>query len=594
MKLLEPGELYNENKFKKLGGQSAAKFLMMLMRADRVNKVYNCHSDKKGIEFIDAFLDDLEIKYQVEESDIKRIPKKGPFVVVANHPFGGIDGLLLIKIIQAVRPDFKILPNFLVKKIAAVEDSLITPNPFDKTEEDAKKGLSETRDWLHQGGCVGIFPAGEVSLYANSQNGVSDKLWDKEAIRFIKSLKVPIVPVNFTGTNSKMYQVLGLIHPKLATAKLPSEFLNKKRKHIHIRLGNSISAKDQAQISDVSRFGRFLRAKTYALSTTLEIQKYFRAGLKVSEKVEDIVPAIDDNIIQSEVKDLIEDYLLFRSDNYAVICAPSFKMPNILNEIGRLRELTFRAVGEGTNRSIDIDEFDIYFNQLFIWDEEKNKIVGAYRVGKGKDIISEYGINGFYIQSLFKMKKRFTPYLEQSLELGRSFIVEDYQRKPLPLFLLWKGILYFLLKHPEYRYLIGPVSISNEFSTLSKSIIIKFMKTYYYDYDLAKHITPRTQFKVQASNVEEEILFEHTNEIGELDKIIKDIETKGYRMPVLLKKYIKLSGKIIGFNVDPKFNNALDGLLILDLLSVPMSVILSLSKEINDKSILDRFEQQEE
>jgi putative hemolysin len=391
-----------------------------------------------------------------------------------------------------------------------------------------------------------------------------------------------------------MYQVLGLIHPKLATAKLPSEFLNKKRKHIHIRLGNSISAKDQAQISDVSRFGRFLRAKTYALSTTLEIQKYFRAGLKVSEKVEDIVPAIDDNIIQSEVKDLIEDYLLFRSDNYAVICAPSFKMPNILNEIGRLRELTFRAVGEGTNRSIDIDEFDIYFNQLFIWDEEKNKIVGAYRVGKGKDIISEYGINGFYIQSLFKMKKRFTPYLEQSLELGRSFIVEDYQRKPLPLFLLWKGILYFLLKHPEYRYLIGPVSISNEFSTLSKSIIIKFMKTYYYDYDLAKHITPRTQFKVQASNVEEEILFEHTNEIGELDKIIKDIETKGYRMPVLLKKYIKLSGKIIGFNVDPKFNNALDGLLILDLLSVPMSVILSFSKEINDKSILDRFEQQEE
>ncbi|MBN1112856.1 MAG: lysophospholipid acyltransferase family protein [Bacteroidales bacterium] len=595
MRLLEPGELYNEEKYKRLGGQSAAKFLMLLLRADRVNKVYNKHLDKFDSDFIDAFLDDLEIKFNVEGTDLKKIPKTGPFVVVANHPFGGIDGLLLLKIIRSVRPDFKVFPNFLVGKINQVSGCLIKPNPFDSSNTDTKhsRGLAIAREWVNNGGGIGVFPAGEVSSFANSHNGVSDKLWDQQAIKFIKELKMPIVPVHFQGSNSKMYQVLGVIHAKLAAAKLPSEFLNKKNKVINVRVGNVISVKDQSQISDTSRFGRFLRAKNYALGSALEVQKYFKAGITKAEKIEKIIDPVDPVIIQKEVEKLTNDYLLFNSDNYAVICAPAFEMPNILTELGRLREETFRAVGEGTNRSIDVDEFDLYFNQLFIWDTEKNKIVGAYRVGKGKEIISEYGKKGFYIESLFKIKKPFISVLEKSLELGRSFIVQDYQRKPLPLFLLWKGILYFLLKNPEYRYLVGPVSISNDFSTVSKSIIIKFMKTYYYDNKLANYIAPRTKFKVNQTALEEEMLFDHSNDIGELDKIITDIEIKGYRMPVLLKKYIKLGGKIVGFNVDPLFNNALDGLLILDVFNVPMNVIASLSKEINDKSILERFETQE-
>lgn len=595
MKLLEPGELYNADKYKRLGGQSAAKFLMLLLRADRVNKVYDNHLDKFDSNFIDAFLDDLEIKFNVEGTDLKKIPKTGPFVVVANHPFGGIDGLLLLKIIQSVRPDFKIFPNFLVGKITQVSNSLIKPNPFEATTLDSKKskGLALAREWVNNGGGIGVFPAGEVSSYDSTNNGVSDKLWDQQAIKFIKELKIPIVPVHFQGSNSKMYQVLGVIHAKLATAKLPSEFLNKKKKVINVRIGNVITAKDQNQISDASRFGRFLRAKNYALGSALEVQKYFKAGITKAEKIEKIIDPVDPALIQKEVEKLKTDYLLFNSDNYAVICGPAFEMPNILTELGRLREETFRAVGEGTNRSIDVDEFDLYFNQLFIWDDEKSRIVGAYRVGKGKDIISEYGKKGFYIESLFKIKKPFLGVLEKSLELGRSFIVQDYQRKPLPLFLLWKGILYFLLKNPEYRYLVGPVSISNDFSAVSKSIITKFMQSYYYDNKIATYITPRTKFKVNIGSLEEEILFEHSNDIGELDKIITDIEVKGYRMPVLLKKYIKLGGKIVGFNVDPLFNDALDGLLILDVFNVPMNVIASLSKEINDKSILERFDVQE-
>jgi hypothetical protein len=260
-----------------------------------------------------------------------------------------------------------------------------------------------------------------------------------------------------------------------------------------------------------------------------------------------------------------------------------------MNEIGRLREITFREVGEGTNQQMDIDEYDLYYNQLFIWDDENRKIVGAYRVGLGKEILNIYGIRGFYVQSLFRMNRKLFPVLRQSLELGRSFIITEYQKKPLPLFLLWKGILYFLIKNPEYRYLIGPVSISNRFSNFSKALIIKFIKEYYYDHKLSGYVRPRKGFIVTDHNIDTDILIEESSDLNKFDNIIKDIETAQKNMPVLLKKYLKQNGRIIGFNIDPKFNNALDGLLILDLFDVPPETIAALSREVKDESILERF-----
>jgi putative hemolysin len=260
-----------------------------------------------------------------------------------------------------------------------------------------------------------------------------------------------------------------------------------------------------------------------------------------------------------------------------------------MNEIGRIRETTFRLVGEGTNQQLDIDEYDLYYYQMFIWDEEEKKIVGAYRVGKGNEIMLQYGIRGFYIQSLFRINRRFYPILSQALELGRSFIVPEYQKKPLPLFLLWKGILYFLLKNPEYRYLVGPVSISNRFSTFSKALIIKFIREHYYNNTISKYIKPRKRFRVPPHQLDTDIIFENSSDINKLDKFIKDIETGHFTMPVLLKKYLKQNGKIVEFNIDPKFNNALDGLLVVDIYDIPPETISSLSKEINDESILERL-----
>lgn len=592
MKLVDRKDFKKAAGLNTIGGESIAKLLMSLLKINKINSEYAKISNLKGIEFLTKLLERLDIKYEISPEELKRIPKEGPFIIISNHPYGGIDGIILLKIIQELRPDFKMMANFLLRRIDPLKDSIIPVDPFEGESQTSGSvtGIKHALSHLRDGKPLGIFPAGEVSTYYNTESpGVADKQWNDSIVKFIKKMEVPIIPVYFKGTNSRLFHILGLIHPMLRTAKLPSELFNKKNKLVKLRMGLPIMPKEQQEFKDTARFGRFLRLKTCALGSSIEVKKFFNYRHKANAKQEEIATAVPQELIESEIESVRNEHLLFKSKNFCVFCAPSFCIPNIMSEIGRLRELTFRDIGEGTNRRIDIDEFDLYYNQLFIWDEEMKKIVGAYRVGKGKEILERYGKKGFYIQTLFKIDNAFQSVLRESIELGRSFIVKDYQRKPLPLFLLWKGILYFLIKNPEYRYLIGPVSISNRFSNFSKGLIINFLKTNYYDQEFARLISPRNNFKVPVSKEDMEVIFEKSNDINKLDKFIQDIESEEFRMPVLLKKYIKLNGKIIGFNVDPKFNNALDGLLILDLFQVPIETIESLSKEINDKSLLDRF-----
>lgn len=578
----------------KVGAEGITRLLMFLLRLNKVNQIYAKVADKEGLDFLNASLDALQVKFDINPEELKRIPKTGPFITISNHPFGGIDGIISIKIVAELRPDYKNLGNFLLEKIPQIKDYIFPVDPFEGKANRANSvvGLKKALNHLKEGGSFGVFPAGEVSTYYDKEeDGAVDRQWQDSMIRFIKKAEVPVVPIYFQGTNSRLFHLLGLIHPLLRTAKLPSEMLNKKNKVIKVRIGSPITVEEQKEYTDLSRFGRFLRLKTYALGSSIEVNHYFDYNLKSQVKQEPIIPPVPQNIIEKEVEQLASKYLLFKSKNFNVMCAPSVEMPNLMTEIGRLREETFRDVGEGTNRSIDIDEFDLYYWQLFIWDEDEKRIVGAYRAGKGKEIISRYGIKGFYIRSLFKIDDDFKNILDQSIELGRSFIVKDYQKKPLPLFLLWKGILFFLIKNPECRYLIGPVSISNRFSAYSKSLIISFMKSNYYDHELAKYIRPKNMFRVPFKKEDYDVIFNNSDDIGRLDNFIKDIEPEEYRIPVLLKKYIKLNGKIISFNVDPKFNDALDGLLILDLFNVPIDTITSLAKEVNDKSLIDRFSQ---
>jgi putative hemolysin len=592
MKLLDRKILSNAAGLHGLGGEMVSRFLMEVMQLKKINKLYALSEETEGMEFITTVINSLELKYEISEDDLKRIPASGAFITISNNPYGGIDGLLLIKIISEIRPDYKILANFLLRRFEHIKDYFLPVNPFENSKEirDDIKDMKLAYDHLLNGAPLGFFPAGEVSTY-QSDYRIRDRKWDNGAVKFLRKAEVPIIPVYFQGSNSRLYHILGKIHPVLRTAKLASEMFNKKNKIIRIRIGNPISVKEQKKFEYIDQFGRYLRARTYALGTSFGgVTKFFKqVKTQRIEKIQDIIPPVSRELIEKEINSVLENYLLFQSQDFKVLCAPSDLMPNVLTEIGRLREVTFRDVGEGTNMSVDLDEYDIYYNQLIIWDDKEKRIVGAYRVGKGKDIIAQYGKKGFYLNSLFRIKSAFVPYLQQSFELGRSFIVKEYQRKPLSLFLLWKGILYLLLKNSDYRYLIGPVSISNEFSKFSKTLIVEFCKKHLFNHELGKFIRPRKKFRVKKDrNVDREIFLSTTKDLDNIDKIIQDIEPN-LRTPVLLKKYIKLNAKLIGFNIDPKFNNCLDGFIILDIYDVPQDIIKSLSKELDDESILDRF-----
>jgi putative hemolysin len=591
MKLIDTDSLLQAAKMNGFAGESAVKFLMLLLRFRRINKIYQDNAHRIGMDFIDSMMEQIGIRFEIRPEELEKIPREGAFITVSNHPFGGIDGLLLMKLIGGIRPDYKILPNFLLKRMEPIAEYLFEDDLFENSsvENYPAAGLEKALIHLESGHPMGVFPAGEVSSFDQDIHAITDPQWQFRALQVLKRANVPVIPVYFQGKNSRLFHFMGRIHPKLQTVKLPTELFNKRRRVINIRIGTPIPVKEQNEFSDISRYGRYLRTKTYALGTSLEVKKFFSVSRRQLKKAENIADPAPVQAIESEISKIISRYLLFKIDNYNVICVPSIEIPIIMNEIGRLREITFREVGEGTNQQMDIDEYDLYYNQLFIWDDENSKIVGAYRVGKGKEIMDIYGIRGFYIQSLFRINRKMHPILTQSLELGRSFIVPEYQRRPLPLFLLWKGILYFLLKNPEYRYLIGPVSISNRFSNFSKELIIKFIREYYYNEVLARHIRPRKNFIVSLHHLDTDILIESASDLIKFDRIIKDIETAQNNVPVLLKKYLKQNGQIVGFNIDPKFNNALDGLMILDLFDVPPNTVAALSKEVNDEGLLERF-----
>lgn len=557
-----------------------ATLLMSIFKLKHINQLYsNCYS-ADTLSFIETVFKELNITIDCNEDELKNIPEKGKFITIANHPYGGIDGLILLYLILKKRPDFRVMANFLLKRIEPLSDKIMAVNPFEEVNVGSYTGIKESLKHLQNEGALGVFPAGEVSSYNKHTKTVTDKEWNPKVIKFLKKTQSPIIPIYFNGGNSWLFQALGMINPKLRSAKLPSELLNKKNKTIKVIIGKPVSVKEQNQITDINLLGRYLRARTYGLSTALRIEKFYRvSALSFPAEEQPIAESCEKSILVNEVKTL-EQFLLFKSNDYEAYCAPAFHIPNLLNEIGRLREITFRVIGEGTNKSRDIDEYDLYYNHLFLWDTKNQQLVGAYRIGEGNKILTIYGRKGLYLNSLFKLKSELKSTLKQSIELGRSFIAKDYQQKPLPLFLLWKGILFYLLKNKEYRYLIGPVSISNQYSNFSKQLIIEFIKSSYYNHDLAKFVVPRNKFKPMLKDIDlKTILLLTENDIAKLDSYVKSIDQRNLPVPILLKKYIKQNAKIIGFNLDPKFNNCLDGLMILDLADVPPKMIKSLTEE---------------
>ena len=565
-------------------GTFSGWLLMKVLKISTLNKIYNRNKHLNDLEFLNAILDEFQIKFEIPEEDLKRLPKEGAYITVSNHPLGGIDGILLLKLMLEREPNFKIIANFLLHRIEPMKPYIMPVNPFEN-HKDAKSsviGIKETLRHLSDGKPLGVFPAGEVSTYKDGKL-IVDKPWEEGALKIIKKANVPVVPIYFHAQNSKLFYRLSKLSDTLRTAKLPSELLTQKNRIIKVRIGKPISINELNEHANIPEFGEFLRKKTYMLSNSFEEENFkltFPKFTSPKTAKQIVKPANHEQIIE-EINFLKEgDYQLLQSKNYKVFLVTAEKIPNILHEIGRLREITFREVGEGTNEAIDLDKFDEYYHHMFLWDDDAQMIAGAYRMGFGSIIFPKYGLEGFYLNELFKFEPELNDMLSQSIEMGRAFIISEYQQKPMPLFLLWKGIVHTTLHYPEHKFLIGGVSISNQFSEFSKSLMIEFMKSNYYDPYVAQYIKPKKEFKVKLKDADKDFVFNKTEaDLNKFDKIIDEIEPGSLRLPVLIKKYIKQNAKVVAFNVDPMFNNAIDGLMYIKISDIPESTLKPVMEE---------------
>ncbi|MBC7557383.1 MAG: lysophospholipid acyltransferase family protein [Chryseobacterium sp.] len=574
-----------------------AAAIMKLTKINEVNVMYDKLKHLEGKAFFDGWVEYRNLKYIVFTEDLAKIPKEGAFIVVSNHPLGAIDGVLMIKIITEIRPDFKIMGNFLLEKIQPMQPYVISVNPFEGRKEAYRSatGMRGALEHLQNGGCLGIFPAGEVSNTNNEYGEILDKKWETTALKLIKRAKVPVVPMYFHAKNSRIFYRASKINANLQTLLLPAEMMNKREKPIRIRIGKAASVKILEEHDNIEEFGQFLRNKVYRLKSYYDKRKSLPDLLKIPNLALKFPILKSANVIQNIIEetpaeDLIRDVkklkekdkMLFSNGNYEIYFAKYEDIPFIMREIGRQRELTFRAIGEGSNLPFDLDKYDQYYRHLFLWDNAEQKLVGAYRMGLGSEIMKKYGVDGFYTSSLFEFDLELQPFFRKVIEMGRAYISKEYQRKPLPLFLLWRGIVHVCLRNPEHKFLMGGVTISDKFSEFSKSLMIEFMRSHYYDAAVAQYVHPKNEFKIHLRDRDKNLFFEDMDsDLNKLDKIIDDLEPE-MRLPVLIKKYIKQNAKVIAFNVDPTFNDAIDGLMYIRISDLPESTIKPVLEEMSE------------
>jgi|SRR5579862_757962 len=520
---------------------------------------------------LENLLAEMRISLSVAPTDQARIPASGPVVVVANHPYGVLDGAILTVLLTRVRPDVKVLTNSLLAYVPELRQHCIFVDPFqtDRSWESNRRALREALAWLNQGGMLALFPAGEVSHWQMPTAQIADSAWNDTAVRLIRKTGATALPFYFCGRNSVGFQLMGMLHPKLRTAVLLQEFLQQEGKTIEVRVGNGIPAEALEAIRNDGEATEYLRWRTYLLGRRSRPEAAWQAALRsrLAFRIQEPLAApVSTDFLSEEVERLPANRRLAENGDLAVYLGTAHEMPALLQEVGRLRELTFRGAGEGTGKGRDLDSFDEYYSHIVLWNKTKRELVGAYRAGNTAQILSEHGINGFYTSTLFRYDERIFRKLGPALELGRSFVRPEYQRQYAPLLLLWKGIARMVSRWPETPVLFGAVSISNDYNEASREMICRFFEERMQDDELAGLIEPRRPFRPgRLRRWDCRGMYDALRDLDELSQPITDVETDGKGLPILLRQYAKIGGRLLGFNVDRKFSNTLDGLVVVDL-----------------------------
>ena len=524
--------------------------------------------------FCDSILQGMDAKVSISEEDRARIPKTGPVIVVANHPFGGIEGVVMLSILRSVREDVKAMANYILHLIPEMREMFIPVNPFGSASAAKQniKPLIETVKWLKEGHVLGVFPSGEVSSIDLKSGRVRDPKWSETIGAIAQKTNATIVPLFFAGRNPLFFQLAGLIHPRLRTMLLPSMTQNKTKHTIEARVGTPITPAEAAKFGTAEELIQYARLRTYALEGRSPPKKhrllsFRRKRRQAALNLREICAETPVEKIETEIAALPPDALLLEGGDLRVFMSKLDPKSALMREIGRLREITFRAVGEGTGRDTDVDVFDSHYHHLFLWNTKDRRIVGAYRLGLADEICAKFGVEGLYTHTLFKFGPKLLAKFQPAIELGRSFVRPEYQRSFSPLLFLWKGIGAFVSRRPQYANLFGPVSITADYKPSSRNMLLRSLRLSNFAEELSRFVKPRRP--PRDSNRKEEWRNPDFNDfIGDIEgvsTIIQDIENDHKGIPILIKQYLKLGGKIISFNVDKDFQDVIDGLILIDL-----------------------------
>lgn len=563
-------------------GTCTAHLLFGVMGLGEINRLFDGAADYQGREFADHLLENMGITIDVRPEQLENIPKEGGFILVSNHPFGGIEGVMLYSMIAKVRPDFKIMANFILSHIPNLKEAFFSVNPFTDNPEwkSSVGGIKGAIRHIADGHGLGVFPAGEVSRY-HGHDYPEDLPWSPSTARIIKNAGVPVIPVFWEGRNSRLFYAVDRIHSMLGTARLTRELANKKGTRFVVQLGKPILPTEVALYEKPAELAAYLRSRSYAIEANIVKPKPEKEAKPMAE----IDAPTDVALMQTELQAIREKSFLYSASDYDCYLAEHDDIPNLMHEIARLREITFRAVGEGTGKSLDQDEFDHYFKHLILWDNNQQRIAGCYRLGIGSEIIPKYGVKGFYVSTLVHIDDSFSDKLSHTIELGRSFVSIDYQKEVLPLMLLLRGLSDVVVHYPESQHFIGPVSISNWYPKFYQSLIARFVsEKHAVEAPLQDKVTPTTPFVPDYLKVDTDVLLQHNmTSIDKFDKFLFRLSDGAYRMPTLYKKYLKLNAKFLCFNVDPDFNDSLDSLLFLTYTDFPEDEVMPLFRDSSDE-----------
>jgi putative hemolysin len=510
-------------------------------------------------DFCARALDALGVSLDV--TALGSLPAQGPLVVLANHPTGLLDGLVLGAVLHQRRDDVRILGNRLLTAVPELTDEVIPVDPFARaTSTEANVGgMRDAFRWVARGGALVIFPAGEVAHRRAPFQPVEESPWHPALARLVRRTRAAVVPVHVAAENSRLFHWLGYAHPLLRTARLPRELPTRRQQRLSVTVGAPLDSVATLPDDDTSAM-EALRLRCLALGAS-------------ARRVPSRTPVADPEpllALEAELALLPPSALLDRSGSYDVYTARAVHIPALLREIARLREVTFRDAGEGTGAARDLDDFDAWYEHLFVWDRVKREVVGAYRLGRIDEILAARGQDGLYTQTLFDIDPRFFARLGPSLELGRSFIRREHQRNYGALNVLWRGIGRWVARHPQYRHLLGAVSISDRFTTPVQWLLVRFLQHNHLDHELASLVRPRNAVLVPETP---SVLERGATCLDTVSSRVRSAEPDGQDLPVLLRQYLRLGGRIVGANRDTAFGNAIDELVVVDLLAAPAPLV---------------------